>query len=224
MEIHSLNSKTPSATDVLALDTGSDTYKATGTAVVENAAPTYTSGDAASPTSWTDVTVLSSGLSVKTLLNRISTMIKNVRWLYSKLGTTELGTTATTITGAIAEHEADISGLNSNIEETNNNYPNTAKIVTLLIESATSGIRITALSGASYTALIWTTNGNVVFTNRQGGAIRPVITELSGSLAAKSADQDDNNKANVFLRPGVQSRAIIILTSNDMSKVTISTY
>lgn len=115
MEIHSLNSKTPSATDVLALDTGSDTYKATGTAVVENAAPTYTSGDAASPTSWADVTVLSSGLSVKTLLNRISTMIKNVRWLYSKLGTTELGTTATTITGAIAEHEADISGLNSNI-------------------------------------------------------------------------------------------------------------
>lgn len=114
MEIHSLNSKTPSATDVLALDTGSDTYKATGTAVVENAAPTYTSGDAASPTSWADVTVLSSGLSVKTLLNRISTMIKNVRWLYSKLGTTELGTTATTITGAIAEHEADISGLNSN--------------------------------------------------------------------------------------------------------------
>ncbi len=113
MEIHSLNSKTPSATDVLALDTGSDTYKATGTAVVENAAPTYTSGDAASPTSWTDVTVLSSGLSVKTLLNRISTMIKNVRWLYSKLGTTELGTTATTITGAIAEHESDISTLNS---------------------------------------------------------------------------------------------------------------
>lgn len=113
---------------------------------------------------------------------------------------------------------------NSNIEETNNNYPNTAKIVTLLIESASNGIRITALSGASYAALIWTTNGNVVFANRQGGAIRPVITELSGSLAAKSADQDDNNKANVFLRPGVQSRAIIILTSNDMSKVTISTY
>lgn len=118
MEIHSLNSKTPSATDVLALDTGSDTYKATGTALVENAAPTYTSGDAASPTSWTDVTVLSSGLSVKTLLNRISTMIKNVRWLYSKLGTTELGTTATTVTGAIAEHESDISQLNSKLNPT----------------------------------------------------------------------------------------------------------
>ena len=95
--------------------------------------------------------------------------------------------------------------LNSNIEETNNNYPNTAKIVTLLIESASNGIRITALSGASYAVLIWTTNGNVVFTNRQGGTIRPVITELSGSLAAKSADQDDTNKANVFLRPAVCS-------------------
>ena len=140
MEIHSLNSKTPSATDVLALDTGSDTYKATGTAVVENAAPTYTSGDAASPTSWADVTVLSSGLSVKTLLNRISTMIKNVRWLYSKLGTTELGTTATTITGAIAEHESDISGLNSKL--TSDAVPNMTNINTVL------NIGVYLLSGA----------------------------------------------------------------------------
>ena len=42
---------------------------------------TFSSGDSTSATSWTDVSTLSSGLTHATLLNRISTMMKNVRFL-----------------------------------------------------------------------------------------------------------------------------------------------
>ena len=63
----------------------------------------FTSGDAASPTEWTAVSVLTSGLTIKVLFNRISTMIKNIRWLYSKLGTTDISSIGGgTVTGAIS--------------------------------------------------------------------------------------------------------------------------
>lgn len=128
MQIHNLNTKALTNPAYVAFDDGTDTYKADFKAEIDNAAAdavadadltdntvAFTSGDAASPTGWTAVDVLTSGLSLKTLLNRISTMIKNVRYIWSKIGTASMGTTATTITGAIAEHETDISGLNSNL-------------------------------------------------------------------------------------------------------------
>lgn len=135
MQIHDLNTKTLTNPAYVAFDDGSDTYKAEFNEVVQAAADTaaqealenadvsgntitYTSGDASSPTAWTSVTTLTSGLSLATLFNRISTMVKNVRYIWNKLGTTSMGTTATTITGAIAEHESDISTLNSNLTPT----------------------------------------------------------------------------------------------------------
>lgn len=85
MTIHDLNTKTPTSTDYLAGDTGSDTYKATLSNVVANAAPAFTNADSSTATSWTSVSVLSSGLSIATLLNRISTMFKNIRYLYNQV-------------------------------------------------------------------------------------------------------------------------------------------
>lgn len=118
MQIHELNSATPAATDSIAMDNGTDTYKATPTTVVSNSAPTFTSGDASSPTAWESVSTISSGLGFGTLLNRITTMIKNVRYLYSRQGNTALTTTATTITGAINEHETDITATNTLMGDT----------------------------------------------------------------------------------------------------------
>ena len=118
MQIHELNSATPAATDSIAMDNGMDTYRATPTTVVSNSAPTFTTGDASSPTAWESVSTISSGLGFGTLLNRITTMIKNVRYLYSKQGNTALTTTATTITGAINEHETDITATNTLMGDT----------------------------------------------------------------------------------------------------------
>ena len=126
MQIHDLNTKALTDPAYVAFDDGTDTYKTEFNDVVADAAAAavadadltdntvaFTSGDAASPTAWTAVDVLTSGLSLKTLFNRISTMVKNVRYIWNKIGTASMGTTATTITGAIAEHESDISTLNS---------------------------------------------------------------------------------------------------------------
>ena len=142
MQIHDLNTKALTNPAYVAFDDGEDTYKTEFNECVENAANAavaaadltenevaFTSGDAASPTAWTAVDVLTSGLSLKTLFNRISTMVKNVRYIWNLLGSssfsnvastltgaignTALTTTAQTLSGAIAEHEQDISGLNS---------------------------------------------------------------------------------------------------------------
>lgn len=145
MQIHDLNTKTLTNPAYVAFDDGTDTYKADFKAEIDNAAASavadadltdntvaFTSGDAESPTTWTAVSVLTSGLTIKELFNRISTMIKNVRYIWNLLGSssfsnvastltgaignTALTTTAQTLSGAIAEHERDISGLNSNFE------------------------------------------------------------------------------------------------------------
>lgn len=143
MQIHDLNTKALTDPAYVAFDDGTDTYKTEFNDVVADAAAAavadadltdntvaFTSGDAASPTAWTAVDVLTSGLPLKTLFNRISTMVKNVRYIWNLLGSssfsnvastlsgaignTALTTTAQTLSGAIAEHESDISTLNSN--------------------------------------------------------------------------------------------------------------
>lgn len=144
MEIHDLNTKALTDPAYVAFDDGTDTYKTEFNDVVADAAAdavasadltdnmvAFTSGDSASPTGWTAVDVLTSGLSLKTLFNRISTMVKNVRYIWNLLGSssfsnvastltgaignTALTTTAQTLSGAIVEHESDISTLNSKI-------------------------------------------------------------------------------------------------------------
>lgn len=116
MQIHDLNEKTLTNPAYVAFDDGTDTYKADFKSEIDNAAASavadadltdntvaFTSGDAESPTTWTAVSVLTSGLPIKTLFSRISTMIKNIRWLYSKLGTTDISSIGNgTVTGAIS--------------------------------------------------------------------------------------------------------------------------
>lgn len=71
------------------------------------------------------------------MLNIKKTLTKIMVWIKEKgdlIGSTTMGTTATTITGAIAEHEGNISNLNSNLisylhyvqttEKNLNNFPN----------------------------------------------------------------------------------------------------
>ena len=96
MQIHDLNTKALTDPAYVPFDDGTDTYKAEFNSVVADAAAaavadadltenevTFTSGDAASPTAWTSVSVLTSGSTLATLFKLISTMVKNVRWLYS---------------------------------------------------------------------------------------------------------------------------------------------
>ena len=73
----------------------------------------FTSADSTSPTAWTDVAVLASGEKHSSLFNKISTMFKNVRYLYKMLGTTDIsGIGNGTVTGGL-------SALNSNLSKCN---------------------------------------------------------------------------------------------------------
>lgn len=76
---------------------------------------TFTSTDAKNPTAYTDVDVLATGETHKSFLEKISTMFKNIRYLYKVLGSTDISSIGDgTATGAI-------STLNSNLEQTNAN-------------------------------------------------------------------------------------------------------
>ena len=70
----------------------------------------FTSADNKKPTEWTDVSVLAGGEKHSSLFNKISTMFKNIRWLYKMLGTTDISAIGGgTVTGAI-------SALNTNLK------------------------------------------------------------------------------------------------------------
>ena len=63
---------------------------------------TFESGDEESVDGWTDVPVMQNVEDHKTIFRKISNMVKNVRYLYNLLGTTDIsGCGADTVTGAI---------------------------------------------------------------------------------------------------------------------------
>ena len=63
----------------------------------------YTSNDSASPTAWTATDVVVTSDSNSSIFAKVTTMVKNIRWLYSKLGTTDFSSTGqSTVTGALS--------------------------------------------------------------------------------------------------------------------------
>lgn len=96
------------------IQVGSTTYDI---AAEPDSTNTFTSADVAdsSATSWTTVAALTSGEATKTILNKVSSMFKNIRFLYNKLGTTDISGVGTSVTAAI-------SALNSGKAETGHTH------------------------------------------------------------------------------------------------------
>ena len=112
MNIHDLNTKTLTDPAYVAFDDGTDTYKVEFNDVLEEKTAeavaaadltqnqvAFTSGDGASPTAWTNVSVITTGSTLATLFNRISTMVKNVRYLWSLMQRALIRDTASLDTG-----------------------------------------------------------------------------------------------------------------------------
>lgn len=73
----------------------------------------FTNNDTTNPTSWSDVSVLTSGEKHTSIFTKISTMFKNIRYLYKLIGTTDISAIGNgTITGGL-------SSLNSNLLQYN---------------------------------------------------------------------------------------------------------
>ena len=77
----------------------------------KDSAVTFTSGDCAdaNASSWTSVNPLETGETHASLFNKISTMLKNIRYLYKKLGTTDISSIGDgTVTDAISKLNSKI--------------------------------------------------------------------------------------------------------------------
>ena len=62
----------------------------------------YTSGDSSTPTSWTSVSAITTSDTNATIFSKLTSMVKNVRWLYTKLGTADFSATGSnTVSGAL---------------------------------------------------------------------------------------------------------------------------
>lgn len=71
----------------------------------------YTSNDAASPTAWSSVNAITTSDTNSSIFSKVTTMIKNVRWLYNKLGTTDFSSIGDgTVSGALSSLNSSLSG------------------------------------------------------------------------------------------------------------------
>ena len=77
---------------------------------------TFTSQDSTNVTQWTDVGVLQSGEKHSSMFQKISTMFKNIRYLYHMLGTADIsalgeGADIGTVTGALSKLNSDCTNI-----------------------------------------------------------------------------------------------------------------
>ena len=71
----------------------------------------YTSGDSTSPSNWSSVDVISTSDTNSSIFNKITTMVQNVRWLYTKLGNDDFSDAGSdTITGALSTLQGGLDG------------------------------------------------------------------------------------------------------------------
>ena len=71
----------------------------------------YTSGDSTSPSSWGNVDAITTSDTNSGIFNKITTMVRNIRWLYNKLGTVDISATGSdTITGGLVSVQNGLDG------------------------------------------------------------------------------------------------------------------
>ena len=92
---------------------------------------TFNSSDALDPVSTVSVGLLSTGATLRSIIEKVSGAVRNLRYVMKQVGSaaianvaasiteaignTALGTTATTLSGAIAEHETNLAGKQAKI-------------------------------------------------------------------------------------------------------------
>lgn len=70
----------------------------------------FTNNDTTNPTSWSDVSVLTSGEKHTSIFTKISTMFKNIRYLYKLIGTTDISAIGNgTVTGGLSALDSNLT-------------------------------------------------------------------------------------------------------------------
>lgn len=77
---------------------------------------TFTSGDSTSPTGWADIVKVASGETHAILLRKFSLAVKNLRYLYKMLGSTDISSISDgTVTGILSFLKSSLDTTNSNL-------------------------------------------------------------------------------------------------------------
>lgn len=93
----------------------------------------FTSADSTTATAWTDVAALTTGEKHSSIFNKVSTMFKNIRFLYKMLGTTDISAIGDgSVTGAL-------STLNSNFQNVSGAADNWQDSVITMFSKLKSG-------------------------------------------------------------------------------------
>lgn len=89
---------------------------------------TFGSSDTATPSGWTDVAVLQSGETHRSFAQKVSTMFKNMRYLWKLCGNTDISRLGDgTITGALGEINSNLEAVvKQNMKQPNLEYNSTA--------------------------------------------------------------------------------------------------
>ncbi len=70
----------------------------------------FTSNDSSSPTSWDSSDAITTSDIISSIFSKLTTMIKNARWIYTKLGTTDFSAIgATTVSAALVYINSGLS-------------------------------------------------------------------------------------------------------------------
>jgi len=199
MQIHELPSASPSASDYIPIDNGTATRKATLSSIdMGSNEITFTSGDTSSPSSWQTVAVMASNTAAN-LMNAISKMVANIRWLYNRLGTSSTGTTATTVTGAIAEHSTKIGSaemgttattLTGAIAEVNDSVNDNAEAISELNSNLSTITPYTITTASGYASFV---SSNLISCYKRSDGMAFVFGSFTLSSAIPSAAA-----ANIF--------------------------
>lgn len=131
----------------------------------------FTNNDTTNPTSWSDVSALTSGEKHTSIFTKISTMFKNIRYLYKLIGTTDISAIGNgTVTGGL-------SALNSNFSKHKYVVGARGGIITA---SSTTGWHTITLTFTNMETLE-TAVAMQKYPNQSQKAI--VLTDLSGNQA-----------------------------------------
>lgn len=77
---------------------------------------TFTSGDSTSPTGWADIVAVASGETHASLFRKFSLAVKNLRYLYKMLGSTDISSISDgTVTGILSFLKSSLDTTNSNL-------------------------------------------------------------------------------------------------------------
>lgn len=120
-------------------------------------------------------------------MNRISSLFN---FIANKIGNTAMGTTAITITGAIAEHEGDITSIENNpaikwyqFSSGSHSFPSGASTITINVPATPTGYTtwlVGARATSRYVTFTWTYSSGTITVNAYNSNSSAVTCYING--------------------------------------------